>query len=835
MTKIFPAKRAVAAWLPLLLLGVLMAACQLRAAQPSVKVARVEIQHLGPQNVGEELIRSNIRVKAGETYLTGNALQTAMDEDVRSLYGTGFFSNIRISRQSTRDGDVLTYIVQGKPRLTEIKFEGNKRIAESKLRKKLTTKVGEPLDERKLFTDAQEIQKLYQKKGHPRTEVKYVPNIDEAAGRGTVTFEITESPKLKIERVEFVGAQAFSQRKLRKVIKTREHWMFSWLTGSGYLKDEKFEEDKERLAEFYRDNGYIDFEIRYIEFENISPKAMTIKIHVFEGRQYRVGTVTFTGNKLFTNEQIAAGMRSLRGFRDAKRKAGPNGLPMDAGDIFTPRGLTSDIEAVEDFYGAKGYIDVTTSTRNLQVLRIPNIETGSIDLEFKIDEGRQYNVEKIDIQGNTKTKDKVIRRELAISPGEVFDMVRVKVSKSRLQGLQYFEKVEATPEEPDPPIAGRRNLVVSVDEKNTGNFTVGAGFSSVDAVVGFMEMTQGNFDLFNPPTFTGGGQKFRMRVQVGTQRQDYVLSFIEPWFLGRKLQLGVDLYHRELGFQSVENLYDEIRTGGRVSLSRALGSDFLIGSVSYTLENVSIDFSPAAHGPIVVESPGSGRDYPQYVVLPANTPASLLNEDGSALLSKVGVGLAYDTRRGGMLPNGGQRTELSAEVAGGPFGGDRDFYKLELRSGWYFKGLASGHVLEIIGRTGVADAFGDTDYVPFYERYYLGGLYSLRGFRYRGVGPRERGISEPIGGDTYWFGSVEYSIPIIERFRFAFFYDIGDVQVDSYKWEFGNYSDNWGVGLRLNLPIGPLRLDYGIPISYDERYNEGSGRFQFGVGYTREF
>ena len=203
------------------------------------------------------------------------------------------------------------------------------------------------------------------------------------------------------------------------------------------------------------------------------------------------------------------------------------------------------------------------------------------------------------------------------------------------------------------------------------------------------------------------------------------------------------------------------------------------------------------------------------------------------MLSKFGGSLAYDTRNSVLLPNKGQRTELTVEIAG-PFGGVKDFYKLELHSGWYFKGLFPGHVLELVGRAGAAQAYGNTGDVPFYERYYLGGLYSLRGFRYRSISPREPGIGEPIGGDTYWFGSAKYSIPIIERLRFALFYDIGDVQLKSYDFSLSGFDDNWGIGLRLNLPIGPLRLDYGIPIHHDQ-YNSSSGRFQFGVGYTREF
>jgi outer membrane protein insertion porin family len=823
-----------------------------KAQLSASKVARIDIQHLGPAAVGEELIRANIRVKPGDTYLPA-----AVDDDVRNLYATGLFYNVRVSISNAPDGVVLAYIVQGNPRLTEIKFQGNKRFNDAKLRKTITSKVGEPFNERKLFTDAQDLQKLYQKKGYPRSEVKYTFTIDENAGRASATFEIKESPKIKIIKVEFIGAQAFSQKKLSKVIKTRKHWMFSWITGSGVLKDEQFDEDKEKLADFYRNGsgksgqgGYLDFEIKKIDFINPTPRTMIIRFTIYEGTQYKVGAVKFTGNKIFSNSDLTNGLRQVHGMKAQRGKIGPNGLLMDIGDVFTPKGLKQDTEDVEDVYGAKGYIDVGASSRNLNVIRIPNTETGTMDLEFQVEEGQKSYIEKIEIRGNTKTKDKVIRRELAVSPGEVFDMVRVKRSKQRLEGLQYFEKVDTRPESTEVP--SRRNLIVGVDEKNTGNLTLGAGFSSVDSLVGFAEMTQGNFDLFHPPTFTGGGQRFRLRVALGTLQQDYLASFVEPWFLGHKLALGVDLYYRDLAYYSLNNIYDVVRGGARVSLTRTLGSDYLIGSLSYTLEDVNIRLNPGFFGSALSTLPGQGP--PGFgnpsgpvgpggapgppVVIPGNVPDAILAERGWNVFSRLGASLAYDTRNSVQLPNKGQRTELDGEFVGGPIGGDRNFTKLELKTGWYFKGFAKGHVLELVGRTGVAKNLQSGD-VPFEERYYLGGLYSMRGFKFYSISPRQAGFTEPIGGDTYWFGSAEYSIPIIEQergigVRLAVFYDIGNVAVKPWSWTLNNFDDNYGIGLRLNLPIGPIRLDYGIPIHHDQ-YNSSSGQFQFGVGYTRGF
>ena len=797
---------------------------------PGLKIDSIKIKFVGPASVSEQFIMGNLHLRPGDTYRP-----SATQEDVHSLYATGQFYNIRVTADPADNGGVaLTYIVQGRPRISDIKLEGNKKVSDSKLKKKITVKVGDPLDEQKLFTDVQEMKKLYEKYGYPGTSVKYVVSVDEANGRGAVTFQIVESPKIKITGVEFIGAAAFTQKELRKQLKTRVHWMWSWLTGSGVFKEDEFEDDHEKLTTFYRDHGYLDFEIKDVKLDHPTTNTLVIRFYVYEGQQYKVGSVKFSGNKLFTDAQIADGMRYNFAFAHSKAKLGEHGLPMDVGNVFNAEGLRNDTMAVEDFYGGKGYIDVTQGS-TLRVIRIPNVDTGTMDLEFQIEEGRITYVEKINITGNVKTKDKVIRRELAISPGEVFDMVRVKISKQRLEGLNYFERVDADPEPTDPPIAGRKNLDVAVTEKNTGNLTFGAGFSSVDSLVGYAQMTQGNFDLFHPPNFTGAGQKLRLKVQLGTERQDYELSFIEPWFLNRKLSLSVDLYRHQLNFESPNDVYDETRTGLGLSLTRALGSDFLIGSVSYTLEDVGISLNSGYHGYETAPLPQPGNPTPAPT--DANVPDAILEQTGDHLYNRFGTTLAYDTRNSTQLPNHGQRSEIDPQISVG----DTTYYKVELRTAWYFPGLFKGHVIEAVGRTGIADSLDGKD-VPFYDRYYLGGLYTLRGFKYRHISPRQVTpipLDEPIGGDSFWFGSVEYSIPIIEKengvgVRVAAFYDVGSVGENTWSFS-GNFDDNWGVGLRLNIPhLGPLRLDYGVPITHD-KYNGGGGQFQFGAGYTRQF
>jgi outer membrane protein insertion porin family len=783
------------------------------AAQPAATVRKIEIRHIGPPAVSDSLIRANIRVKEGDPYNPNS-----VNDDVRNLYATGYFANIRVVEETSAEGLTLAYVVQGKPTLTQLLFAGNKRYSTAKLRKKVASKVGEPLDERKLFNDAQEILKFYQKTGYQKTQVKPVPVIDEKLGRGTVTFEITEAPKVKIQDVQFIGAEAFKQSKLRKTLKTRRHWMFSWLTGSGVLKDEQFEEDKEKLADFYRQAGYIDFELKEVKLDQVSPRRIIIRLYVYEGVKYRVGSVDLQGNKLFPTDEILTRAYSREGMKITR------GLSMGAGQTFTPKGLARDHEALEDFYGARGHIDAVVTPE-----RIANTEKGTMDLIYHVQEGEKSYIEKVEIKGNTKTKDKVIRRELAVAPGEVFDLVRVKLSTNRLYGLNYFEKIDAQPEPTDVP--NRKHLVLGVEEKNTGWFRFGAGFSSVDALVGFLEVGQGNFDLFKPPYFlgTGGGQKIRLAIQYGTLRQDYQLSFIEPWFLNRKLALGVDLFHRELSYYS--DLYDMTVSGGRLSLSRTLWNDFWIGGVSYTIENIGLTHMPAPH--TITDTNGVSQTIDPV-------PAELRREQGYRLVSKVGLSLAYDTRNSVELPSRGQRTIFSAELAGGPFGGDSDFYKLELSSARFIRGFFPGHVLELSARGGVVDAYSDTRWVPLYDRFFLGGMWDLRGYKYHHVGPYDATGVEPVGGNTYWFGSAEYSLPIIERLRLAVFYDIGNVYKEAYSFAtqgpgYRLWSDDWGVGIRLNIPgLGPLRLDYALPISHD-KFTGAGGRFQFGVGFTREY
>src|ERR1700677_130631 len=608
--------------LALLLLAFLPPAAS--AQSPGSRVAKILIRYIGPQPVSDDFIRANIRTKVGEPFA-----RAIVDDDVKNLYATGYFYKIQVADESTPEGVALSYIVQGKPILTDIKIVGNKKMSLNKIRKKITSKVGQPLDLRKLFDDAQAITELYEKSGYQRTTVEALPPvIDEAAGRGSVTFEIHETPKIKIQDIIFVNA-TLPQKQLRKVLKTRRHWMFSWLTGSGVLKQDQFEDDKDSLIEFYQNKGYIDFAIQDIKFDFSSPKWMVIRIYVSEGKRYKVGNLDIKCNKPFTTNDFIHGLKIDGHLMKLERVPGA---------ISTPTDFSDDQVTLSDMYGSRGYLDRNQGgrgTTSVAASHTPNTATGNIDIADDIDEGEKCYVEKFIIKGNVKTKDKVLRRELAVYPGEVYDMVRIKISKSRLEGLDYFEKVDTQTQDTDVP--NRKDLVIGVEEKGTGNVTVGAGFSSVESLVGYVEIKQGNFDLFNPPTFTGAGQKFEVRASIGTVLQDYEISFVEPWLLGKPLSFGVDLFHRDVDYNSLNDMYDETFDGGTLSLTKALGNQRLKGTISYTIEDAHVSINSGFYTNTTTNINAANGIHENINYTPPNISTNIYDQHGTYIVSKTGL------------------------------------------------------------------------------------------------------------------------------------------------------------------------------------------------------
>ncbi len=760
------------------------------AQDPRPVVKEIEVRFQGPETVNRAVVLANIQTKVGEP-----RVREIVEEDVRTLIGTGFFFDVRVLEEPAGEGLKVIYQVQGKAILKEIEFEGNTKFKDDRLKREVTVKVGEAFDEYKTHGDIAKIVEMYQKTGYPDVKVEREVNIDRDTSRAILRFKITEGPRVFLKRIEFAGVDKSRKKALLKLMKTRHRWWGSWLSGTGVKRDEQYSEDLEKIVEYYRGLGFIDMEIRSTREERITPTWMVLHIEIYEGSQYKVGSVQVKGIKIFPAAVVE------------KR------LTMTTDKIFTPDGLMRDVKALEDYYGERGYLDTTVRSE-----KAANVQTGRIDLTYTVREGELTYIEKIEIRGNTKTKDKVIRRELAVMPGEIYNTVKIDRSAERLRNLGYFARVDTMPLPTD--VQNRKDLTIQVEEQRTGSFTFGAGFSSIDNLVGFVEVTQGNFDLFNWPNFTGGGQKLRLRLQVGTERQDYILAFTEPWFLDKKLSLGFDLFHRTSSFLSGE--FEETRTGGALRLEKAI-TGFLRTELQYSLQKIRLEVEPDASN-------------------------ELKAEDGSDVRSGLQATFSYDTRDSLFLTLRGNRTEISAEGVGGPLGGDVDIYKLTAKTTFYFP-FFNKHVLQLIGATGVAAAYGDTkgsaptvvdkkgnktrvvkvNDVPIYDRYFLGGANTMRGFEYRMVGPKDID-EEPVGGDTYILGTIEYTFPIVERIRGAFFFDIGNVWRDAYEYDFSDLKSDAGVGLRMNLPIGPIRLDYGYPIQTDDKSGR-SGQFQFSVGY----
>ncbi|HEU5081663.1 MAG TPA: outer membrane protein assembly factor BamA [Opitutaceae bacterium] len=745
--------------------------------QPTYKIGSISVRFLGAANVNEQVVRANMQVREGM-----ELDDTMIDRDIRSLYRTGLFEFIDVKRENV-DSHTVNLVVEVTPkfRVLTVKFEGNKRVRSRRLEKEVKSKANSALDERQVKEDSEKIREYYQKTGYNQATVNYSIERNRETGFGVITFKIREGERVKISDIRFIGNEHIKARKLRKQMETKKYGIFSWLLATGRLKDEQFEDDLEKLRDYYRDEGYLDVEIAPEKVVYDYPKngKLVITIPVSEGRQYHIGDITFTGNKLHPTQLLRFLLRQQPGM------------------VFSPTKLDEDVTLLEDFYGRDGYLDT-----RVRLIRKPNVKTGNIDIEYNVEESEQFFVESIKIEGNTKTKSTVILRELALGPGEVFNVLRMKASKQRLENTRFFEEgtVNVTPESTNIP--NRRNLKVALREGRTGNLTFGLGFSSLEQGVIFAELTQSNFDLFNRRSlFQGAGQKFRLRLQYGARSNEIILSLEEPWLFQKELSLGGSVFRTSSNLDN--QLYDQVQTGGEIYLRKRL-FELVEGRISYSYRVVSI----------------SNVD-------PSLQALGVL--DDKQQISTVGFQMVRDTRDKIVNTTAGNRMELTTEVSGGPFGGNLDFYRLEFRGSQFFPLFQTqAQSLGVIGRAGVVDAYGDTPSLPYFERYFIGGPYSLRGFENRDVGPKDSsGVS--LGGKSYGMLTLEYSADIVSPVRFAVFYDAGFVNLDPYDFTPGGYNDDFGVGLRLFIAGAPLSLDYGIPLTHD-RYNKKGGQFNFSFG-----
>src|SRR5437762_2280800 len=732
-------------------------------------IRSIEVQYAGPATISKERILAQMRTKVGQPYSN-----EVVQEDIKALYKTGYIRNIRIFAQPEGDGVKVIVALQTRAIVHEIEITGAERVKPTRLRKEIKVKLNQALDEQQLEEARQKIIEIYQARGFTNVSVDFrIDPNDEKRGTARVVFTVNEGAKGAVSQIRFEGNAHASQKVLRKQMKTRGKTLIHFMDKSGRLDEVQLEQDLDKIREYYQDHGFIDVEIKDVRKERTEKGPMIITIVISEGPQYHVRKLTITGYQHTTEPKV----RTL--------------LKMKEGSVYSPKQLRDDAKAVADAYGSGGYVDLVITPEGTPA------GTGLIDVHYTIEESVRSFVNRVNIEGNTRTKDKVIRREVLVAPGDVFNTVRVDTTKKRLENLGYFAKVETYPEDTDIP--GRKDLTILVQEKRTGSLSFGGGFSTVDKLVGFVELTQGNFDLFNWPSFTGGGEKFRLRLQYGTERKDFLLTITEPYFLDRRLALTGQAFYNEANYLSAD--YDKRNYGFSLDLRKPINA-YMYGTLGYTLQNVEI-FNVAS-----------------------SSPEFILTQSGTFTESKVFSSLVLDTRDNPLLSRRGQRITFSPAIAGGFLGGDTQIYGLDLEGSQYFH-LPKDTILLLNGEIATVSQWGSGSEVPIFERLYLGGSNNLRGFPFREVGPQENG--EPIGGQSMARATLEWTFPIIEKARGAIFYDTGFVNTSEWSFGFNHMASDVGVGLRLDLPIGPLRLDYGYPVMRDG-YN-GGGHFNFNVGY----
>jgi len=561
------------------------------AETETYKVNSLRVRFVGTSNVSEQVVRANMQIKEGTS-----VDEVIIDRDIRTLYKTGLFEFIEVKRENL-PGSLVNLVVEVTPkyRVLTVRFQGNKRIKTSRLENEVQTKDNASLDERQVKEDAEALRTYYQKKGYNQVQVSYSVERNRETGFGSVLFKIREGDAVKIDDIRFVGNAHFKAKALRKVMETKRHWMFSWLTSSGRFKDDTFEDDLDKLRDFYREQGYLDIEIapESVRYDYPKPGKLLLTITVNEGRRYYIGAISLKGNKLYPETLLK---RILR---------------QKTGKVFAPSLLDKDTERLEDFYGRDGYLDTRVALN-----RKPNVATGNIDIEYEVHESEKFNVESIHIEGNTKSRSTVILRELTLGPGDVFNTVRMKISKYRLENTRFFDEVNLSPEETNIP--GRRNLKVVVKEARTGNLSFGAGYSSLERATFFVELAQGNFDFRSPRSFfQGDGQKFRIRLQYGSSSSEMVMSFEEPWFMQKQLAVGFELFRTSSDYFS--DYYEEIRTGGEIYVRKHL-IELIEARYSYSYQVIDI------------------------TDVTSSAPTAVQEWAGTTAISKVGLQLLRDTR-----------------------------------------------------------------------------------------------------------------------------------------------------------------------------------------------
>jgi outer membrane protein insertion porin family len=711
-------------------------------------VERVEIA--GNAQIEATTVRGTLTTRVGEP------LEAAkVRADVEAVFALGFFDDVVAEAEPVGpDGAILTIRVTELPVVNTITFHGNKKVLDETLKETVTGLYeGGFLSARQLIKVRKAVLDKYAEEGFRRATVVPVQDVTVVGGqrRADLTFVIREGEKTKIREIRFDGNEHFSDRALRGKLKTKERfWLTSWVTDSGIYRAADVSEDLLRLDDTYQNVGYYDVEVSEPTLD-LSPdkRWLNLTYPIREGRRYRFGHIAYAHHDKVPDATLTTDLK------------------VREGDTYDRSEIRADVATLTDRLGEHGYAFAHVSPD-----LVPDPDAGLVDVTFHVDEGKQVRIRRINITGNTKTRDNVIRREVRQQEGEIINTSLLRRSFQRINNLNYFETVDIVPVEAGP---GLLDLDVRVKEKSTGQFSVGGGYSSVDGLVGLVEVTQGN--LF------GRGQTLSGRFERSGRRTVYSLSFKEPHLLDSAYSGGVDLFKTVRDFVS----YEERRTGGGLTLGKAIG-EYLHASMSYTYETVDIR------------------------VTDPSVPAIIQSQEGTSSTSSMALSLSRDTRDNYFDPRRGTRNVFRLEVAGGALQGDNQFVKGTVDSVLYVP-VFTNSALSFRNLFGLAAGYGHLD-VPPGERFFVGGISTVRGFPFGEAGPLASN-GDPIGGDKEWVMSTEYTFPLVKaaNLKGAFFLDWGTGFDTGQSVDIHDMNLAWGYEVRWISPLGPLRFGWGYVIN----------------------
>jgi len=741
------------------------------------KIGRIVFQQAGNYKFPEQMLQFNIQQHAGDTFN-----DKVLNDDIKRLFGTGFFSDV-VAETKKVDADTVDILFQlkAKPVVKQIVFKGNQKFPTADLQKEITLEADLPLNDVKLRESSNKLRAYYRGKGY--NEATIAPTVKrEDAAHVSVIFNIDEKLRLKVNDVTFEGNTVFSSWDLKNSLANRYSFL-SRFFDVGLFDSTQLDMDQVRLREMYWNKGYLDFKVEKVVTtpDPGNPEYVNINFKLYEGKPYKVNKVTITGTKKFTPQQLAKCIALVKGA------------------IYDKTMEDKTKENIEFEYALLGYADY-----NCRVTRYPDYQTHLVDVEFQITEGIPYTVQDVNIKGNKVTKDKVIRRELAIQPGDPVDKNRIEASKNRLMGMGYFKDVKAVTVNDEE--YGKKDVNISVEEKSNFEFTVGGGYSDTDSLAGTVALTNNNFDITDPDHyFQGGGERLRVAGLLGLERESGTIDFTEPWLFDMPLRFDLGGYWN----QATYDVWSEQRIGAKTALTKKFYDDFTSVSLGYKFEQVNVY--------------DMDRDASQ----------ELKDQRGRSWNSTPSLDLARDTRDSLTDPTRGYLLDAFSSITPKVLGSTHNTYRLEGKGSYYMNFLDKALIWQNGAKVGTVSSFNRNDQAPLYERYFLGGGDTIRGFPYRRISPVD-GNKDNVGGQTMVLMTSEVTHPIWRFIRGAIFVDAGSVGKNSYSPGFGDFDMGAGYGFRIKLPMinAPIKLDLAYPIVNNQKGAPDRLQFHFNMGAT---